>query len=921
MKTLLIAVAVCLAAVGHARAAGPARQPNIIVILADDLGYGDLGCYGATKINTPNIDRLAREGMRFTDAHSPASVCSPSRYGLMTGRSPWRLHQKGNDYHLEPGRLTLAGMLKAQGYRTAAIGKWHLGYSKDWNSPPITGPLEAGFDEHFGVPQNHNDPFRVFIENHDIVGRRPGEAFRPVPNDLPEGVAEPRVDDLVDTTLTAKAVQFIRASAERPFFLYFTPCAPHTHTTPAAPFRGTSQCGLLGDHVQELDAHVGEIMATLADLGIQDETLLIVTSDNGGAPKDFKGSKDAKLNLASEAGDVRAKARTAKADAQRMGHITNGPWSGAKGSPAEGGHRVPFIACWPGRIKAGAVSDQLLCLTDLFATTAELVGATLPADAGEDSFSVLPTLLGTPPVGPQRTSAFIQGDTEDNAIAVRSGTWKMIETRNSRNRKVHRLYDLAADPGETTDLSKAEVPVVRQLAAALDEARATGRTASSAAPAAAEERIAEAIDIAPVWAGHPVGFALLTLAGRQYAAFYDADRHLTIAARRLDSDRWELFRLPTEQAGPPRGPKQTSAIVGWDSHNSIAMAADSAGHIHVAGNMHATGLSYWRTREPGEIASFEQVKAMIGRDEERCTYPVFLKFPDGRLAFQYRSGSSGNGNTLFNVYDVESRSWRRLVDGPILDGEGKRNAYPHPPVPGPDGMFHLSWVWREAPDAAANHDLSYARSRDLVAWEGADGRPVALPITLATPGMIVDPVPAGGGILNGTGQVGFDSLHRPVLAYFKHDAAGMSQAYVARWQDDGWRIVQVSDWNHRFAPEGRGTLPKVDIRLGAVQPGAAGELRLPFGHVKDGSGTWVLDETSLAVKRVDPATRPFPSSLSKVESPFPGMRAKFAADFGASGVAGERFFLRWEALGANRDQPREQPWPPPSQLRVIRVER
>jgi hypothetical protein len=433
------------------------------------------------------------------------------------------------------------------------------------------------------------------------------------------------------------------------------------------------------------------------------------------------------------------------------------------------------------------------------------------------------------------------------------------------------------------------------------------------------ESIVGSVEIAPVWSGHPVGFALLTLKDRQYAAFYAADRHLTVAARRLDDDRWEFARLPSEQAGPPRGPKQTSAVVGWDSHNAIVMAADSAGHIHVAGNMHANGLSYWRTEEPGAIASFRQVKAMTGRDEERCTYPVFLKFPDGRLVFQYRSGASGDGDTLFNVYDVESRSWRRLVDGPILDGERTRNAYPHPPVLGADGRFHLSWIWRDTPDAATNHDLSYARSRDLVAWEGADGRPVSLPITLATPGMIVDPVPAGGGVLNGTGQVGFDSRHRPVLAYFKHDSEGMSQAYVARWEADGWRIVQLSDWKHRFAPAGRGTLPTVDIRLGAVQAGAAGELRLPFSHIAEGSGTWVLDEESLETVRIDPATRRFPRSLLKVESKFPGMRPRLADDRGASGVPGQRFVLRWETLGPNRDQPRKQPWPPPTPLRVVEI--
>jgi arylsulfatase A len=475
-KTLLAALAICLASTGRGRADGPPRHPNVIVILADDLGYGDLGCYGATKIETPHIDRLAREGMRFTDAHAPASVCSPSRYGLMTGRAPWRLGRQGNDYHLEPGRLTLASLLAARGYRKAAIGKWHLGYGADWNRPPIDGPLEAGFDYHFGVPQNHNDPFRVFIENHDIVGRRPGEAFRTVHNGLPQGVAEPRVDDLVDTTLTAKAVEFIRESAARPFFLFFTPCAPHTHTTPAAAFRGTSRCGLLGDHIQELDAHVGEIVATLAALGIQDRTLLIVTSDNGGAPGDFKGSRNARLNLASEEGDVRARAGSAKADARRLGHVTNGPWRDGKGTPYEGGHRVPFIAHWPGRIAAAAVADQLLCLTDLLATAAELVGAAVPDEAGEDSFSVLPTLLGSPPVTAQRTIAFIQGDTRDDAIAVRAGRWKLIETRSGGSRTVHRLYDLSADPGETDDLAMTEPRMVRELAAALAEARVAGRT-------------------------------------------------------------------------------------------------------------------------------------------------------------------------------------------------------------------------------------------------------------------------------------------------------------------------------------------------------------------------------------------------------------------------------------------------------------
>jgi len=457
----------------------PPAKPNIVIILADDLGYGDVSCYGATKIKTPNIDRLAREGMKFTDAHTAASVCSPSRYGLMTGRSPWRLHKKGNGYSLERGRMTMASLLKTNGYHSAAIGKWHLGYSKDWNKLPITGPLEVGFDYHFGVPQNHNDSTRCFIENHDIVGRKPGEAFRIVNGrDFPEGLAQPRVDDQVDTTLTTKAVGFIRDNAERPFFLYFTPCSPHTHVTPAAKFRGTSQAGLLGDYVQELDAHVGEILSTLDELKLTDKTLIIFASDNGATPKDFKGTQGTKLNLASEAGGIREKYQTAKADAKVMGHVTNGQWHDGKGSPYEGGHRVPFIARWPGRIKPASSSDYTLCLTDLLDTAADIVEVKLPDNAGEDSLSLLPVLLGKTPATPLRQLIFVQGDTDDNAIAVCAGQWKMIESRNSEDVKVQQLYDLTTDPGETTDIAKEHPEVVKGLASALDQARANGRTRS-----------------------------------------------------------------------------------------------------------------------------------------------------------------------------------------------------------------------------------------------------------------------------------------------------------------------------------------------------------------------------------------------------------------------------------------------------------
>jgi arylsulfatase A-like enzyme len=346
MKPTLILLTTLLLAPLAALHAADAPKPSIIILLADDLGYGDLGCYGATKIKTPNIDRLAREGRRFTDAHSPASVCSPSRYGLLSGRYPWRLHQKKNDYHLEQDRMNIASMLKTQGYRSAAIGKWHLGYGADWNQLPITGPLEVGFDYHFGVPQNHNDPYRAFIENHDIVGRKPGEAFRVVKGrDFPEGLAQPRVDDQVSETLVTKALHFIEEHRERPFFLYFTSVVPHTHITPAARFRGTSEAGLYGDYIQELDDHVGRILETLDQFQIAGRTLVFFSSDNGGTPKDFKATQNMKLNLASEAGGVRENSRTAKQDARALGHRPTAPGTTARARRSRAG-----IACRSSRV-------------------------------------------------------------------------------------------------------------------------------------------------------------------------------------------------------------------------------------------------------------------------------------------------------------------------------------------------------------------------------------------------------------------------------------------------------------------------------------------------------------------------------------------------------------------------------------------
>ena len=472
---ILPALACLLLSIGSAV---DAQQPNIVVIFADDLGIGDLSCFGATKISTPNIDRLAKQGMTLTEAHAAASLCSPSRYGLLTGRSPWRLHKKGNGYQITPDRPNIASFLKKSGYKSAAIGKWHLGYSKDWNKQPITGPLEVGFDYHFGVPSNHNDSTRVYIEDHDIFGRSPGKKYKVVNKgkDLPEGVDQPRFEDQVDTMLTSKAVDFIRRNAANPFFLYFTPCAPHTHVTPKASFRGTSQAGLYGDHIQELDSHVGTILKTLDDLNIADNTLVIFTSDNGSTPKDFKGTQGVNLNLVDDSGDIRRLFKTAKRDAKKMGHVANGQWRDGKGHPYEGGHRVPFIARWPGQIAPNSKSDCTTNLTDLFATFGAIVDRELPQDAAEDSFSLLPILLGQADRVAHRDNVFILGNGKDTAVAVCGGKWKLVVWYGDAQQQGHELYDLSSDPGEQINLSKDYPEVVEHLADAYFAADAAGRT-------------------------------------------------------------------------------------------------------------------------------------------------------------------------------------------------------------------------------------------------------------------------------------------------------------------------------------------------------------------------------------------------------------------------------------------------------------
>jgi hypothetical protein len=441
----------------------------------------------------------------------------------------------------------------------------------------------------------------------------------------------------------------------------------------------------------------------------------------------------------------------------------------------------------------------------------------------------------------------------------------------------------------------------------------------------------ETVDIAPVWSGHPVGFALLTHEDHQFVAFYDDQRRMTVASRRISArvtpgqSPWHFVRLPQQ--------------LGWDSHNYVTMAIDRDGYIHLSGNMHGHPLVYFRTREPLDIDTFESIGRMVGEREKRCTYPQFLRGPAGELIFSYRDGGSGNGDQLYNVYDPDTRTWRRLIDGPLVSGEGEMNAYIQGPTRGPDGRFHMAWVWRDTPDCATNHDLSYARSRDLVHWENSRGEAIPLPITIRT-GEIVDAVPAGGGLLNSNVRLAFDAQGRPVISYTKYEGPdGPLQVYNARLEKDGWNIQQASDWTWRWEFRGGGSIG-ARVRVYPVEVTGSG-LRQRYENERHGRGFWVLDpetlqpippdvhstpaaELSNENASIPPAVMTRPAKKAKAAGEGndetlepPALMKRTAGDSGRSAMPGVSYRLEWETLPPNRDRPRTSPLPPPSMLRLV----
>lgn len=468
----------------HAAAATPAAAPNFVLILADDLGYGDVGCYGATKIKTPNIDRLASEGVRFTQAYTPGSVCSPTRYGLMAGRYFWReprhhptgVHAPGGPLLFDLSRLTLAKLFQKNGYATGAFGKWHLGFGEgdsprvryDWSQEEITpGPLEIGFDYFYGMAANVGNQPHIYIENHRFVGRKPGDAVTMV------GRAEVKPwspdaeykEDHVAGDIAKKVVEFIGRSAGKPFFAYFATNIAHNNITPAADQVGRSACGPYGDFVQELDSHVGRVLEALEKANVLNNTLILFTSDNGGVVAENE-------RLA------------AQWQAKQAGHAICGPLRGRKHSIYEGGFRVPFIVRWPDGTARGTSSDTILCITDVLATGAALLGDTLPSGAAEDSFNALAAWRGEPNA---RVRDSVILDSASGIFAIREGDWKLIERNESlpgtrgKTAKAdvenqNQLYNLADDPAETRNLWAENPDIVRRLTGLLSAAREANRT-------------------------------------------------------------------------------------------------------------------------------------------------------------------------------------------------------------------------------------------------------------------------------------------------------------------------------------------------------------------------------------------------------------------------------------------------------------
>ena len=483
MKYLINPFALLAFFLASVAGAGSSSKPNIVYILTDDLGYGDVQCLNPElgKIQTPEIDAFATQGMVFTDAHSSSSVCTPTRYSLLTGRYNWRSRLQNAIIHTFDGplipqdRMTVASYLKGNGYKTACIGKWHLGLKMptindealvsegltniDWAGRIDGGPVDLGFDYYYGAAAGVNMYPYIYIENDRFIGECTeidGPANR-------RGAAHKDFDPVqVLPILARKSVEYIKQQdASTPFFAYVALTAPHTPIVPTKDWQGKSEVGAYGDFVMQTDAVIGEIIDTVDEAGFGENTIVIVTSDNG-------FSKWAGLEKVLE-----------------TGHHPSAEYRGYKSDVWEGGHRVPFIVRWPAVVKKGSTSDQTICLIDLMATCSDILGVDYPVDAGEDSVSFLPALTGEPIVS---TRKGIIHHSFYGHFAYRSGKWKLLLAKGSGGwtsptenevpggAPIAQLYDMEEDPSETTNLYFDRPEVVKRLLAELESDVKRGRS-------------------------------------------------------------------------------------------------------------------------------------------------------------------------------------------------------------------------------------------------------------------------------------------------------------------------------------------------------------------------------------------------------------------------------------------------------------
>ena len=461
---------------GWLQAAQP--KPHIVYIMVDDMGYGDAGCYNPqSKIPTPNIDSLANAGMRFTDAHSPGALCHPSRYGLLTGQHPFRADVASwrTRAVIREGQTTIASLLQSNGYRTAMVGKWHLGFDENGYDKSLPGgPADRGFDTYFGLRASTDIPPYFYIRGNravappsERVGANSSEGWSPIQGAFwrAGGIAPGLQLKDVLPRFTDEAVSVIeqhtKSKTAKPLMLYLAYPAPHTPWLPSPKFRGSSEAGMYGDFLVMVDAMIGRVVEALDKAGMSDDTLRFFTSDNGPVWYD--------------------------ADVQRFGHDSVGGLRGMKADAWEGGHRMPFIARWPGRIRAGSTSRQTICFTDMLATFAAVADAKLPPDAGPDSFNILPVLLGKQPEAkPIRGPIVIPA--RRGMMSIRSGHWKLItglgsggfskpsNTKPQPGGPVGQLYHLGNDLAETRNLYQEKPKIVNSLLAKLEQIRSQPRT-------------------------------------------------------------------------------------------------------------------------------------------------------------------------------------------------------------------------------------------------------------------------------------------------------------------------------------------------------------------------------------------------------------------------------------------------------------